>query len=149
MKIVKPDFFEKLWGESLVSVKTVTEVAREPILILDERLCVIVGNKAFYEMFHIKPKEVEGKLIYELDNGQWDIPELRKSLEDILPRKTFFKGFVLASEFQLIGKKTLLLSARQIYFDKKTSSKSFPGVILLAIEDITEMMDVAEMLGGV
>ena len=78
--------------------------------------------------------------MYELGNGQWDIPSLRKLLEDILPKNTFFKGFEVAHDFPAIGPKIMILNARQIHSDK------FPPIIMLAMEDVTEMMAVAEAL---
>ncbi len=140
------DFFLRLWEESWTYIKTVVDVMREPILILDKNLCVIAANEPFYRTFQVKPKDTEDKVVYELGNGQWNIPALKKLLEDILPEQTFFKGFEVAHEFPFIGRKVMILNARQIHFKKDKDSKSFPPIILLAIEDVTEMMGVAEML---
>ena len=81
--------------------------------------------------------------MYELGNGQWNIPALRKLLEDILPKNSFFKGFEVVHEFPSIGRKVMILNARQIYIKEDAT---FPSIILLAIEDVTEMMAVAETL---
>lgn len=86
--------------------------------------------------------------VYELGNGQWDIPALRKLLENILPMHSFFKGFEVAHDFPAIGNKVMILNARQIHFSDDATSKRFPPIILLAMEDITDMMGVAETLAG-
>jgi hypothetical protein len=102
------------------------------------------ANEPFYKTFQVKEKDTEGKIVYDLGNGQWDIPDLKKLLEDILPKKTFFKGFEVTHKFPMIGRKIMILNARQIFIqDESTNNKP---IILLAMEDITEMMDVAEML---
>ncbi len=99
-------------------------------------------------MFQVEPQDTENKLVYKLGNGQWDIPALRKLLEDILPQNTFFKGFEVKHEFPFIGRKIMLLNARQIHFKEDTASPLESPIILLAMEDVTEIMRVAEMLSG-
>ena len=150
-KISKPigtDFFERLWEESWIYIKTVVDVVREPILILDKDLRVMAANEPFYRIFQVESKDTEGKIVYELGNRQWDIPALRKLLEDILPKNTFFKGFEVTHDFPLIGSKVMILNARQIHFKEETVPGLFPPIILLAIEDVTDMMAVAETLAG-
>jgi len=140
------DFFDKLWKESWTYIKTVVDVVREPVLILDKNLHIRAANEPFYSTFKVKQEETEGKMVYELGNGQWDIPALRKLLEEILPKHTFFNGFQVAHDFPTIGRKVMILNARQIHFTDDGSKELFPPIILLAIEDVTEVMDVAEKL---
>jgi PAS domain-containing protein len=143
------DFFERLWEMSWVYIKTVVDVIREPVLILDKDLRVMTANESFYRTFQVGKEDTEGKVVYELGNGQWNIPALRKLLENILPQNTFFKGFEVTHEFPFIGRKAMILNARQIHFvGGKADSKSFPPIILLAMEDVTEIMAVAETLAG-
>jgi hypothetical protein len=139
------DFAEMLWAESWTYIKTVVDTVREPFLILNKDLCVMAANEAFYRTFQVDEKETENRLVYELGNRQWDIPQLQQLLEDILPKNTFFKGFEVTHNFPIIGKKIMILNARRIYREGKHSS-SFPPIILLAMEDVTEMMGVAEMI---
>ncbi|MEK7643089.1 MAG: hypothetical protein AAB372_01410 [Patescibacteria group bacterium] len=106
----------------------------------------MAANEPFYRTFQAELKDTEHKIVYELGNGQWDIPALRKLLEDILPKNTFFKGFEVAHEFPSIGRKVMILNARRIYFKENAASEIFPPIILLAMEDITEMMAVAKKL---
>ena len=140
------DFFENLWGKNWVHASTIVDAGQEPILILDKNFRVRAANEPFYRKFEAEPKDTENKAIYELAHGEWNIPALRKLLEDILPNDTFFKGFEVAREFPFIGEKVMLLSARQIRHKEAVAFKQFPPSILLAIEDVTEMMDVAKAL---
>lgn len=145
------DFFELLWEESWTYIRTVVDVVREPVLILDKDLCVMAANEPFYKTFQVNEKETTKRNVYELGDGQWNIPTLRKLLEDILPKDTFFKGFEVAHDFPGIGRKVMILNARQIHsrFTKDNGkAELFPPIILLAIEDVTEMVAVAEQLAS-
>ena len=113
--------------------ESIVETVREPLIVLDQRLRVISANRSFYETFRVKPEETEHQLIYELGNRQWDLPELRQLLEDILPKQAAFQDFEVEHDFPGIGRKAMLLNAREIVEER-------PGgrMILLAIEDTTE-----------
>jgi len=141
---VRPDFFERLWEESWAYIKTVVDVVREPVLILNKNLHVMAANESFYRTFQVNSKDTEQRIVYELGNGQWNIPALRKLLEDILPASTSFKGFEVTHEFPVIGRKVMILSARQVHFKEGTTSELFMPIILLAMKDVTEMMVIAE-----
>jgi len=143
--VIGTDFINHSWEKSWTYLKTVVDVVHEPILILDKDFRVMAANESFYKVFQVDQKDTEQKIVYELGNGQWNIPSLRKLLEDILPKNTFFKGFEVAHKFPTIGNKTMILNARQIYVK---DDAAFPPIILLAMEDITEIMGVAEMLAG-
>ncbi len=140
------DFFKRFWEGSSVYIKAVTDVLEAPILILDEGLRVIAANESFYRTFQVTLKSTEGEDVYNIGNGQWNIPALRELLEDILPKNSFFKGFQVAHEFPLIGRRVMILNGRKLNLKEKDSIKEFPPVIVLAIEDITEMMVVAESI---
>jgi len=139
---------EHIWEKSWTYIKTVVDVVREPVLVLDRDLRVMAANECFYQTFQVDHKDTEGKVVYDLGNGQWDIPALRKLLEDILPKNTFFKGFEVEHNFPVIGRKVMILNARQIHFVKNPPTKLFPPTIFLAMEDVTDMMAVAETLAG-
>ena len=148
LKPIGADFFKHLWEESSTYVRTVVDIMREPILILDKELRVMAANESFYQTFRVESYDTEGKTVYELGNGQWNIPALRKLLKDILPKNTFFKGFEVAHEFPFIGRKVMILNARQIHLKEDTASELSPSIILLALEDVTEMMAIAETLAN-
>jgi PAS domain-containing protein len=146
--VMGEDFIKQVWEKSWTYIRTVVDIVREPVMILDKDLRVMAANESFYRIFQVEPKDTEGKVVYELGNGQWNIPALRKLLEDILPKNTFFKGFEVTHEFPVIGRKVMILNARQIHFKEDTPSDTFPSIILLAMEDVTEMMVIAETLAS-
>ncbi len=149
MELTKKDpLTERLWEKSWTYVKTVIDVVREPVLILDKDLRVMAANESFYRTFQVEASETQGKVVYELGNGQWNIAALRKLLEDILPKNTFFKSFEVVHEFPFIGKKVIILNARKIHFREDADAEAFPPIILLAMEDVTEIMLVAETLAS-
>ena len=111
----------------------IVETIREPLLVLDSDLKVVLANHSFYDFFKVKSEETVGQLIYDLGNKQWDIPKLRELLENILPNKNPFNNYEVEHDFATIGRRIMLLNARQI---EQTMGKE--RIILLAIEDITE-----------
>ena len=113
--------------------ESVINTVREPLISLDQHLRVVTVSRSFYDFFKVKPEETVGRLIYDLGNKQWDIPMLRELLENILPEKTAFDNYEVEHDFATIGRRTMLLNARQI---ERTMGKE--RIILLAIEDITE-----------
>jgi nitrogen-specific signal transduction histidine kinase len=143
---VGAEFFVEFWGESWTYIKTVVDVLREPVIILDKEFKVLAANEAFYKLFQVEQKDTEGKLIYKLGNGQWDIPALRKLLETILPKNTFFKGFEVEHDFPFIGHRTIILNARHIHSRDKNTSELFPPIIMIAMEDVSEIMSIATKL---
>ncbi|NJD52508.1 MAG: PAS domain-containing protein [Candidatus Methanoperedens sp.] len=115
-----------------VFTTSIIDTIREPLLVLDENLTIILANRSFYRMFKVSPDETESRFIYDLGYRQWDIPQLRKLLEEIVPKSTQFNDFRVEHDFPGIGQKVLLLNARRIYQEGKGTER-----ILLAIEDIT------------
>ena len=111
----------------------IVETIREPLLVLDSDLKVISASRSFYDFFKVKLEDTVGQLIYDLGNKQWDILKLRELLETILPEKTSFDNYEVEHDFATIGKRTMLLNARQI---ERAMGKE--RIILLAIEDITD-----------
>ena len=105
----------------------------QPLLVLDKHLRVKTANKAFYKTFDVNEKETEGVLVYDLGNRQWNIPELRTLLEEILPQKKQITDFEVTHNFTSIGQRVILLSALEITREKKEEK-----LILLSIEDISE-----------
>jgi len=109
-------------------LRTFADTTREPFLILSPELRVVGASPSFYKNFQVAKEQTENQFIYDLGNGQWNIPELRKLLENILPDKKFFNDFEVTHKFPEIGVKIMLLNARQLDTTQQ---------ILLAIEDIT------------
>ena len=117
----------------------IVETAREPLLVLDSHLRVLLANRSYYDSFKVTPKETIGQLIYDLGNRQWDIPKLRTLLEDILPKDNKFDDYEVEHVFSSIGHKIMLLNARRI-----TEGEAGSQLILLAIEDVTKRRKLEE-----
>ena len=115
-------------AKALVYIDTLLEIAREPFLILDKTLRVVRASGAFLQTFRVDKKETEGRFIYDLGNRQWNIPRLKELLESVLPEKKVIKDFEVEHEFPGIGKRVMLLNARQV---------DSMQLIILAFEDIT------------
>src|SRR6187455_2981639 len=120
--------------------QNIVDTVREPLLILDATLRVQSANRAFYQTFHVSPVETEGRLIYELGNGQWDIPDLRTLLEDIVPTSSVFDDFELEHTFPAIGRRVMLLNAR------KLEAGHHGELLVLAMGDVTERKRAEEAL---
>jgi two-component system CheB/CheR fusion protein len=103
-----------------------------PFLLLAPDLRVTTASEDFYTTFRVPPDETSGRTIYELGNGQWDIPALRELLEDILPRQSSFRDYEVTHHFESIGTRTMLLHGCRL-----DTEAGAPAHILLAIDDIT------------
>jgi chemotaxis protein methyltransferase CheR len=132
---------EELWQVAWTYIRTVVDTLREPFLVMDENLKIISANRTFYAVFQVTPEETEGKRVYDLGNGQWNIPKLKILLEDILPKNTHFDDFKVKHEFPKIGHRIMILNARRIY---KTGVDK--PIMLLAMEDVTKQFQLEEQL---
>jgi two-component system CheB/CheR fusion protein len=115
--------------------EAIIDTARDALLILDADLRVERANQGFYDSFKVTPEESIGRTLFELDHGHWDIPKLRKLIEDILPRHSFFNNFEVVHDFERIGHRTMLLNARTL-----SEAKGQPARILLGIQDVSELL---------
>jgi two-component system CheB/CheR fusion protein len=121
--------------------EAIVETVREPLVILNQNLQVVKANKTFYETFQAASEETEGRRIYDLGNGQWNIPKLRELLENILPAHSTFRDFEVTHEFDRVGRKVMCLNASEI-FNPNAQART----ILLAIEDTTDRKQAEEAL---
>jgi PAS domain S-box-containing protein len=126
---------------ALEYAENIVETVREPMVVLDSELKILTANSSFYNIFKVTPDETIGNFIYDLGNRQWDIPKLRVLVEEILPLETVINGYEVEHDFPGIGRKTILLNARQIFRQKIGSH-----IILLAMEDITERKQIEAVL---
>jgi hypothetical protein len=105
---------------------------REPMIVLNGDLRVIVASAAFYNKFKTDYTDSHDKLFYELGNGQWNIPALRTLLEEILPQKKTVEGFEVVHEFEGLGKRNMVINAREILYENGQRK------MLLSILDTTD-----------
>lgn len=111
----------------------IVDTVREPLVVLDGELRVVTASRSFYLAFKVTPDQVEGRLLYELGGGEWNIPALRKLLEEIIPQRTTMEEYEVEHDFPAIGRRTMLLNARKIFYEGNNSTS-----LLLAIEDVTQ-----------
>ena len=131
---------ERISAAPQILAQTILDTMREPILILDVAFRVKMANRSFYRTFDVKPEETGNKLIYELGDGQWNIPELRVLLDEVCGDDMPIEDFKVEREFAGIGRRFMVLNARRI------QPETGQPMILLAIEDITERTEVRREL---
>jgi chemotaxis protein methyltransferase CheR len=113
--------------------QAIVDTIREPLLVLSQDLRVVAASRSFYQTFRVDRHEVQGHLVYTLGDGQWNIPELKLLLEEILPRHTVMEAYEVEHDFSRVGRRKMLLNARKVFYEGNTRS-----LILVAIEDVTE-----------
>ncbi len=119
--------------EARAYAENVVTTVREPLLVLNADLRVVTASRSFHQTFRLAAGETQGRLLYDLGDGQWDIPALRTLLLEVLPRSTVVTGYEVEHEFPGLGKRTMVLDARRIQREGERCE-----LTLLAIEDITE-----------
>src|SRR5277367_3537460 len=97
---------------ALAYAENIIATLREPFVVLDKSLRVRTANTAFYRDFHVSNKETEGRFVYELGNGQWNIPALRTLLPQVLSNSHPVEDFEVEHTFPDLGRRTMLLNAR-------------------------------------
>jgi PAS domain S-box-containing protein len=131
--------------DALEYVQDIIGTLREPFLIMDESLRVLDANESFYERFQAAREETVGRMIYELGNGQWNIPQLREALDLVMTQSQRLTDFEVTHDFPTIGRRVMLLNARRIRRDHLPEPRDR---ILLAIEDVTERRQAEERMAA-
>ena len=119
--------------DGITLAHAVVDTVRDPLVVLDHDLRVITASRSFYQTFRLVREDVRGHLLYEIDGGQWDIPELRDLLETISSGQAIVEGFEVERKFPAIGHRIMLLNARKVFYEKGSHT-----TVLLAFEDVTE-----------
>ena len=120
------------FGNGRALAQAIVDTVREPLLVLDKDLRVVAASRSFYLTFRASRQETQGRLLYALGDGQWDIPALRTLLEKIVPEHGVMDDYEVEHAFPIIGLRVMLLNARKVYYEGNNHT-----TILLAIEDIT------------
>ena len=118
--------------DGIALANAIVDTVRDPLVVLDQKLRVVTASRSFYNTFRLVRDEVHGLLLYEIDGGRWDIPELRELLGAILTDKEAVERCEVDREFSKIGRRIMLLNARKVFYETGTHS-----TILLAFEDVT------------
>ena len=111
----------------------IVDTVREPLLVLDDELRVVAASRSFYLTFRVDRNETQGRLLFELGDGAWDIPKLRLLLGKIIPERGEMEDYEVDHDFPDIGHRTMLLNARKVFYEVG----SHANIILLGIEDVT------------
>jgi chemotaxis protein methyltransferase CheR len=119
-------------ADACALAQAIVDTVREPVLILDKELRVIAASRSFYSAFNVAPEHTQGRLLYALGDGQWDIPKLRVLLEKIIPEHGTMEDYEVEHEFPELGNRTMRLNARQVFYEGGAGT-----TILLGMEDIT------------
>ena len=132
---------ERALAKALSFADDIIETLREPFLVLDGDLRVKTANRSFYDSFHVSKGETENRLVYELGNGQWEIPGLRKLLDEVLARNQSVHDYEVEHTFPVLGRRTMVLNARPF-----PPASKHPELILLAVEDVSALRERADEL---
>jgi chemotaxis protein methyltransferase CheR len=116
--------------------EAIVDTVREPLVVLDRDLRVIAASRSFYRTFAAEPRNTQGRELYLLGDGQWNIPALRTVLEEVIPKHRTVEAYEVEHEFPTIGRRVMLLNARQVFDEDGLGS-----ALLLAIEDVTQRRD--------
>ena len=122
--------FQNLDAQTLA--QAIVNTIPEPFIVLDHQFRVLSASVSFYQTFKVDPEDTRGRLLYSLGDGQWDIPALRVLLETIIPERAAMDGFEVEHDFPTIGRRTMLLNARQVIYEDSPET-----TILLAFMDVT------------
>src|ERR1700729_1480513 len=119
-------------ADACALAQSIVDTVREPLVVLDKGLRVIAASRSFYSAFKVNPEETQGRLLYALGDGQWDIPKLRLLLEKIIPEHGVIEDYEVEHEFPHLGARIMRLNARQVFYKEGAET-----TILLGIEDVT------------
>jgi two-component system, chemotaxis family, CheB/CheR fusion protein len=117
----------------LDEARAIVETVREPLMVLDDGFEVVTANRAFFETFRVRADETERRSLFEVGDGQWNIPQLRAALGAVLAEGRVLEDFKVQHDFERIGHRTVLLNARRM-----PMAADRPALVLLAIADVTE-----------
>lgn len=120
-------------GSAHIEVQGIVDSLADPVLLLDEHLCVIRANPAFYRAFDVEPDSTVGVSLFALGNTQWDIPELRKLLGEVIPKAQAVVEFEVSHDFPSIGRRTMLVSARRMVREDNNSAN-----LVVAFADVSD-----------
>lgn len=130
-------------SDDITLAHAIVDAVHDPLLVLDNRLRVGVASRSFYQTFHLAEADVRGRLLYEIDGGQWNILKLRTLLEATVQNQAAAEVCEVDREFPLTGRRTMLLNARRLSVERGAAP-----MVLLAFEDITERRGIERQLGA-
>ncbi len=123
----------RLMRTTHVQAQGIVDTVANPLLVLDGSLCVQAASLSFFETFKVDRYETIGQQQYDFGNGQWDIPELRRLLVDVIPNASAVINYKDEHDFAHLGRRTMLVTARTLHHPDNRSH-----TMLLTFVDATE-----------
>ena len=120
-------------GIALALSNAIIDTVRDPLLVLDQDQRITAASRSFYQTFKLAGQDLRGQVLFDIDGGQWNIPELRQLLQTIAKDQETIEGYEVDREFPVIGRRTMLLNVRKVFYEEGSHS-----TVLLAFEDITD-----------
>jgi PAS domain S-box-containing protein len=121
--------------------RAIVDTVRDPLLVLDQELRIVAASRSFYHIFQITDQDIRGRLIYEIEGGQWNIPELRTIVETIAKDHATVEVYEVDRNFPRVGRRIMLLNARKVFYAEAGHSTT-----LLAFEDVTDRRAIEEQV---
>ncbi len=128
-------------GIALALAHAIIDTVRDPLLVLDQNQRIVAASRSFYQTFMLAGHDLRGQVLFDIDSGQWDIPELRELLKTIAKDRATIEGYEVDREFPVIGRRIMLLNVRKVFYEKGTH-----GTVLLAFEDVTDRRGIERRL---
>ena len=125
------DIYRLLRSEH-VQAQGIVDTVQSPLLVLDQDCCILSASRSFFETFKVNRDETIGQSLFKLGNGQWDIPELRLLLKDVVPKSVVVEGYEVEHDFPNLGRRRMILTARRLFHPDNNST-----TLLLSMEDAT------------
>ena len=132
------DIYRLLRSEH-VQAQGIVDTVQSPLLVLDQDCCILNASRSFFETFKVNRDETIGQSLFKLGNGQWDIPELRLLLKDVVPKSVAVEGYEVEHDFPGLGRRRMILSARKLFHPDNNST-----TLLLSMEDATTRLQKEE-----
>ena len=123
----------RLLRSSHVQAQGIVDTIDEPLVVLDQGGNVLEANRAFFATFLVERDDTIGAPLHTIGNGQWNIPELRRLLADVIPKSVAVIDYQVTHDFPSIGPRTFLLTARKLSRPDNNSTR-----ILLVFTDVTK-----------
>ena len=133
LRLMNMEDLYRLLRAGHVQAQGIVDTVADPLLVLDESLCVQSASRSYLQTFQVDREETIGKPIYELGSGQWDIPDLRRLLVEVIPRSTAVINYEVKHDFLGLGRRTMLLTARTLHHPDNGGHS-----LLLSIVDATD-----------
>src|ERR1700675_2081242 len=118
-------------ADACALAQSIVDTVREPVVVLDKGLRVIAASRSFYSAFKVSPEDTQGRLVYTLGDGQWDIPKLHLLLEKIVPEHGVMEGYEVEHEFPGLGHRTMLLNARKVFYEGGSHTTILLGGLIM------------------